>query len=177
MVQLVFRPCHRLRSKASIVLLSCVAACLIFTTAAQKPTATGLDSIRGEELRQKLTYIASEKFKGRGNGTPELKMAAEYIAGVFEENGIRPPAGGGQYYQFFEMYTSRLGPDNDVRIVSNGSELKLTLRTDFIPAFWSASGRITGSMIFVESGSSTPDLKGKIAVVIEGQGAADDDFP
>ena len=39
---------------------------------------------------EKLTYIASEKFKGRGNGTPELNMAAEYIAGIFEKNGLKP---------------------------------------------------------------------------------------
>jgi len=177
MVQLVSLPSRRRRWLAVTVLLSCAAACLIFTTSAQNPPATGLDSIRGEELREKLSYIASEKFKGRGNGTPELKMAAEYIAEIFKKNGIRPAAGGG-YYQFFDMYTSRLGPDNDVRVVSNGTELKLTIRTDFIPEFWSASSHITGSMILVDRGSSTPDLKGKIAVVVEGQGLADDpEFP
>ena len=175
----MFLPFRRLCSKVSAVLLALVAACLIFTAAPQSPTAGGLDSIRGEELRQKLTYIASEKLKGRGNGTMELKMAAEYIAGVFEKNRIRPAAGSGRYYQFFDMYTSRLGPDNDVRIhVSNRSELRLTVRTDFIPEYWSASGKITGSMMFADRGSSAPDLKGKIAVVVEGRGLADDpEFP
>jgi len=178
MVQPVFLRSPRFRPIAFTVLLSCAAACLIFTTAAQNTTATGVDSIRADELRQKLTYIASEKFKGRGNGTPELKMAADYIAEVFQKNGIRPAAGDGQYDQFFEMYTSRLGPDNDVRIVSNGNELKLTLRTDFIPEFWSASGNVTGSMMLVDSGSSVPDLTGKIAVIVEGQDLADDpEFP
>ena len=71
----MFLPFRRLCSKVSAVLLALVAACLIFTAAPQSPTAGGLDSIRGEELQQKLTYIASEKLKGRGNGTMELKMA------------------------------------------------------------------------------------------------------
>src|SRR5213593_3759143 len=178
MVRRVFLRSPRLRTTGLTVLLSCAAACLIFTTAAQNPAATGVDSIRADELRQKLTYIASAKFKGRGNGTPELNMAADYIAGVFQKNGIKPAAGSGQYYQFFNMYSSRLGPDNDVRIVSNGNELKLTPRTDFIPEFWSASGNVTGSMTLVDRASTIPDLTGKIAVVVEGEGSTDDpEFP
>ena len=74
-----------LRFKITFAVLSSVIACLVLTTSAQSPATIGLDSIRAEELRQKLTYIASEKFKGRGNGTPELNMAAEYIAGIFEK--------------------------------------------------------------------------------------------
>ena len=95
MVRRVFLRSPRLRTTGLTVLLSCAAACLIFTTAAQNPAATGVDSIRADELRQKLTYIASEKFKGRGNGTPELNLAADYIAGVFQKNGIKPAAGSG----------------------------------------------------------------------------------
>ena len=89
-------------------LLAFLATCLFFTSAAQSPTAAGFNSIRMDELREKVTYIASEKFKGRGNGTRELNMAAEYIAGVFEGNGLKPPAAAGKYLQTFEMYTSAL---------------------------------------------------------------------
>ena len=83
---------RRLQPKTSVVVLSfsaVLATCIFFTSAAQSPTAAGLNSIRADELREKLTYIASEKFKGRGNGTRELNQAAEYIAGIFERNGLK----------------------------------------------------------------------------------------
>src|SRR5438093_12678290 len=120
MVQPVFLRSPRFRPIAFTVLLSCAAACLIFTTAAQNPTATGVDSIRADDLRQKLTYIASEKFKGRGNGTPELNMAAEYIAGIFEKNRLKPVGDNGTFYQHFDIYSAHLGGHNELRIQSAG---------------------------------------------------------
>jgi hypothetical protein len=168
---------HRLRSKAAAFLLSFIAAGLIFTSAAQGPT-TGVDSILIDDLRDKVTYIASEKFKGRGNGTRELTMAADYIAGVFEKNGLKPATK--SFFQSFEMYTSVLGAKNDMRIRgATTSEWKLNVRTDFIPERWSVSGVVSAPMLLVERpGSRAPDVKGKIAVVLEGQGLADDpEFP
>jgi len=131
-----------------------------------------------DELREKVTYIASEKFKGRGNGTRELNMAADYIAGIFEKNGLKPAAN--RFFQSFEMYTSLLGTNNDMRIQGvTTSAWKLSVRTDFIPERWSVSGVVSGPMLLVErSGSNTSNLKGKIAVVQEGQGLSDDpEFP
>jgi len=176
-VRIVLQPSHRPWSKVSAFLLSFIAAGLLFTTAAQGPI-TGVDSIRMDELRDKVTYIASEKFKGRGNGTRELTMAAEYIAGIFEKNGLKP--GSGRFFQSFEMYTSLLGTNNDMRIQgASASEWKLTVRTDFIPERWSVNGVVSGPMVLVERpGSNSANLKGKIAVVKEGRGLADDpEFP
>ena len=110
---------RKLQRKTSIVILSfsaVLAACIFFTSAAQSPTAVGLSSIRADELREKVTYIASEKFKGRGNGTRELNQAAEYIAGIFEHNGLKPAGPEGKYYQTFDMYTSVLGTNNGLTL-------------------------------------------------------------
>ena len=81
MVLIVQRHLRNLRFKLTAFLFCPLIAWLVFTSAAQSPaTSTGIDSIRAEDLRPKLTYFASEKFKGRGNGTPELDMAAEKMA-------------------------------------------------------------------------------------------------
>ena len=108
---------HNTRFKAAAVLLSSLVAWFVLSSAAQTPAVSGLDSIRADELRQKLTYLASEKFKGRGNGTAELNMAAEYIAGIFEKNGLQPAGDGGSYYQHFEVYSSALGTHNELQIL------------------------------------------------------------
>lgn len=171
---------HSLRSKSSAFVLSFLAACLIFTSAAQSPTAAGVDSIRKEELRQKLTYIASEKFRGRGNGTPELNMAAEYIAGIFQKNGLKPAGDTASYYQHFDIYSSRLGPKNDLRIRGMGeADLIVEVRTDFVPELWSESGTVSAPLKLIEDAESRlPDLKGKIAVLFEDRLVSEDpEFP
>ncbi len=170
----------KFRPKAPAFVLSFAAACLIFTSAAQTPIATGVDSIRADELRQKLGYIASEKFKGRGNGTPELNMAAEYIADNFQRNGLKPAGDAGSYYQRFEIYSSRLGPENNLRIRGlSDSEMNLKAGIDYAPELWSEKGSLSGPLQLIEDGKATlPNLKGKVAVELEDRIVSNDpEFP
>jgi hypothetical protein len=140
----------------------------------------GADSIQADDLRQKLTYIASEKFNGRGNGTPELNMAADYIAEVFQNSGLEPAGDSGSFYQHFDVYSSRLGMNNDVRIHRVGdSDLHLAVRNDFLPEQWSVSGTATGALQLIEGASTNPpNVRGKIAVELEENIVSDDpEFP
>jgi hypothetical protein len=167
-----------LRFKLGITVLSLAVACLIFTTAAQGPSPNGVDSIRAEELRQKLTYIASETFKGRGNGTPDLDAAAEYIAGIFQKNGLKPAGDNGSYYQHFNVYSARLGEHNELHLRMPGElPLELRPRQDFIPEYWSVSGTVSGPLAVVED-NNLSTLKGKVAVEVEDRVTSDDpEFP
>ena len=167
-----------LRYQITAAFFSVFIVCLVFTSAAQGPASTGLESIRAEELRQKLTYIASEQFKGRGNGTPELNMAAEYIAGVFEKNGLKPAGSNGSFDQQFNVYSSRLGPNNELHFRGAGVNLDLDVRSDFIPELWSVSGKVTAPIEFLEDNRPNRNLKGKIAVEFEDRIVSDDpEFP
>ena len=169
-----------LPTTAPTTILSLLIVCLVFSSAAQSPVTIGIDSIRAEELREKLSYIASEKFKGRGNGTPELNMAAEYIAAVFEKNGIKPSGDDGSYYQRFRVYSSRLGPNNTLRVRGSGEfDADLKVRSDFIPELWSGSGAVTAPLQLIEDGRSNGvNLTGKIAVEMEDRVTSDDpEFP
>ena len=168
-----------LRFQTTTTFLALLVVCLVFSSAAQSPRTTGVDSIRAEGLREKLTYIASEKFKGRGNGTPELNMAAEYIASVFQKNGLRPAGDNGTFYQKFYVYSSRLGPNNDLRISGADAALDFKVRSEFIPELWSESGTVSGRLELLEDNRrKTLDLKGKIAVEVEDRISSDDpEFP
>jgi len=165
---------------AAAFVSSFLAACLLFTSAAQTPVANGVDSIHAEELRQTLTTIASEKFNGRGNGTAELNMAADYIAGVFQKNGLKPAGDGGSFYQHFDIYSARLGSKNNLQIQGTGdAPLDLKVKTDFIPEQWSVSGTVTGPLQLIEDGAANlSGVKGKIAVEVDDKITSDDpEFP
>jgi hypothetical protein len=169
-----------LQSRVAFTLLSLVVACLAFTTAAQSPPPTGVDSIRAEELRQKITYIASETFKGRGNGTPELQAAAEYIAGIFQKNGLKPAGDNGSYFQNFSVYSALLGEHNELQMrMPSDVNLQLKPRQDFIPEYWSASGTVSGPVEIIDDNrTNLSTLRGKIAVEVEDRISSDDpEFP
>ena len=41
--------------------------------------------------------------KGRGNGSPELAQAGDYIAAQFKAAGLQPMGDDGAYFQSFEI--------------------------------------------------------------------------
>jgi len=70
-----------LRIKLTAFFFSILTIYLVFSAGAQAPAPNRVDSIHAEELRDKVTYLASEQLKGRGNGTQELNLAANTLPG------------------------------------------------------------------------------------------------
>jgi hypothetical protein len=160
-----------------------VLAGLLFSASVspQSPSLqTGLASIRADELREKVTYLASKELKGRGDGSPELRIAAEYIAAAFRKNGVRAVGDSGTYFQNFRMFTSRLGSGNRFRVDTS----EYVLGTDYVPHYLSPKEDSQGALVFLGYGLSIPRLKfdelsginlrGKIAVVLDTHPHADD---
>lgn len=58
--------------------------------------------ISAERIKKDVTYLASDKLKGRGTSTKGEKKAASYIAKEFEKTGLQPKGTDG-YYQPFEF--------------------------------------------------------------------------
>ena len=155
----------------------------LFSTTVSSPqqsATSGLTSIRADELREKVVYLASRELKGRGNGSPELRVAAEYIAGVFRRNGIKPAGDSGTFFQNFRMFTARLGSGNNFRV----DNVDRALGIDYIPHYLSPTITSEGPLAFAGYGLSSPrlnfdelsgvNLRGRIAVVIDSHPRADD---
>ena len=123
------------------------------------PPVAGLESIRIEELSAKVHYLAADEFRGRGDGTPELDRAAEYIAGVFEENGLDPGTGD-DYFQEFTVDRLSLGAGNrlDVAVPGAVESLQFNVGSDFVPFPGSIDGAVSASMLFVGYGIRAPGL-------------------
>lgn len=56
--------------------------------------------ISTERIRKDVTYLASDKLKGRGTSTKGEKKAASYIAKEFEKTGLQPKGTDGYYQPF-----------------------------------------------------------------------------
>jgi hypothetical protein len=158
--------------------ISC--ALLIIASPPQQPQLNGSTSIREAELREKVAYLASKELKGRGDGAPELRIAAQYIAEAFRKSGVKPAGDNGTYFQTFQMFSPRLGDDNSFRV--SGDTVRLG--QEYIPHYLSASGAADGPLVFVGYGVSAPhlkfdelagiDVRGKVVLVIDGNPHAED---
>ena len=139
----------------------------------RRPAAELVSDISASRYLDNVTYLASDEMKGRGDGTPELNRASEYIASRFQLWGLRPMGDNGTFFQSFEITTGAdLGGHNDLQL--NGDHLKLN--DDFSPMLFSDSADVDASLIFVGYGITAPELNyddyagvdagGKVVVVL-----------
>ncbi len=136
-----------------------------------------LDSVDPDRYVEHVRFLASPEMKGRGAGTPELQLAADYIAGQFQDLGLNPAGGDGSYLQPFVVTTgATMGPRNRLVVRREGSEVALEPGEDYVPVSFSSAGSVTGGVVFAGYGVSASefeyddyfhlDVKDKIVVVL-----------
>ena len=122
-----------------------------------------------------VRYLADDALEGRGAGTNGARCAAQYIADQFEAIGLESAEPNGSYFQGFTIPAGAvLGAGSTLRT----PQTTYTLTEDWIPFGYSASGAITGSLLYGGDGINRPgdpnneyptlDLTGRIVVVEDG---------
>jgi hypothetical protein len=150
---------------------------LIWATAlaAQTPTRPTASSYLSH-----VRHLSSDDFSGRGNGTPELERAAEYIAGRFRAAGLAGGIGDGSFDQPFDTEVRIEPPSSSTLVLANGSLTRtFALGMDFYPL--SALDRLPGApppifddtpLVFAGYGISAPGLGYDDYAGIDVRGAA-----
>src|SRR3954465_4858184 len=160
-------------------LFSFVVLCFIGAgLGAQKPAAGGPKSIEPLELKEWLSYVASDEHQGRQIYTEGLGLAAGYITQRLAEWGVKPAGEDGSYFQTVKVVGVRTTSNASVTIDVNGQ--KRTFKDGegiTFPRNMGGKQTITGDQIqFVGYGLELPsaniddyaniDPKGKVIVFI-----------
>ena len=151
---------------------------LLLLAATPAPLSVGsADPARFLDDIKALTVPAME---GRGDGTPGLAIATHLIEARYKELGL-DPAGTQGYLQPFPMVTGAkiVGTPSLVKIEQGISQTPLKLNADYVPFSFSASGTLTGPLVFVGYGITAAeysyddyagvDVKGKTVVILRGE--------
>ncbi|MEZ5366875.1 MAG: M28 family metallopeptidase [Bryobacterales bacterium] len=137
------------------------------------------ESSAGDRWWRHIEFLASDDMKGRETGSPEHHKAAEYVAGQFQELGLKE-AGTSGYLQPLDLVTRRLIEDeSSLSLVRDGKETPLTLGEQAVLRQVGDSGQpLEAEMVFVGYGMQVPELeyddfagldtKGKILVMLQG---------
>jgi Zn-dependent M28 family amino/carboxypeptidase len=148
-----------------------------------------LAAISANALSAHVRFLSDDLLEGRGTGTPGFDRAAHYVATELQSFGVAPAGEGGTYFQSVPLRAfsndqngSRfaltkasarleLAPNDDAVLVSDGNEAKVD---------------VSAPIVFVGYGIAAPeyhyddlagvDLKGKIALVLNGAPPMHDGF-
>ena len=156
-----------------------VAGAAIITVAAlsAQQRAPQNESIRADELRADLFFLAGDAMRGRLTDTVENRATADYIRSRFERIGLKPAAPGNSYFQNYNLMTAMLAEGNAIEVGnSDGPQRRLPHGQEFYPQRFSASGHVSGPVVFAGFGITAPrwtyddysgDVKGKIVLVLD----------
>jgi hypothetical protein len=156
---------------------------LIFSAASSLLLAADF-AMEGDRWWSHIQFLADDKLEGRNTGSEGYRKAVEYVAGQFEKFGLK--AGGTDgYLQSVKFETRQLVEeessltlvrDGKAEPLKLGEEANLSPRADLAPS-------VEAGMVFVGTGLHIPeakyddlaglDLKGKIAVYVNGGGPKD----
>jgi Zn-dependent M28 family amino/carboxypeptidase len=139
-------------------------------TAASVTAQRGVDTIAAAQLRDYLTFIASDEMEGRDTPSRGLDTTAKFLAMNLARWGFKPAGDNGTFFQSIELRRDRADTGH-TKVEYNGRPL--TTGLDFLPA--GGSGSVSGSLVFAGNGwfikskdvdaYKGVDPAGKIAVI------------
>jgi hypothetical protein len=115
-----------------------------------------ISAFSAERYISDVIFLSSGEMQGRASGSPELELAADYIADEFRQAGLTPAGDDGSYFQSFEVTTgAELGANNAFQLGGTAQNLN----DDFVPILFSHTADATAPLVFAGYGISAPELE------------------
>jgi len=111
--------------------------------------------ILAEDMKQQVTYLASDALGGRLTGTDGEKLATQYVADVFKQIGLAPMGDDDTYFDNFDFTAGvALGEGNTLTLLGQS----LTVEQDWKPLTFSQNGEVKAAgIVFAGYGIETPE--------------------
>jgi peptidase M28-like protein len=154
----------RFRVAALCLLFLSVAALAQKNSKTQAPGSTNLKltvKISPDALRGHVRFLADDLLEGRGTATRGHEIAAKYVAGQFEEMGLKPGGDQGTYFQRVPFRQAIFQPaQSSVVLAMNGTEQPLRHEDDYLTQgdFLRTDTTAQGPVVFVGFGVVAPEL-------------------
>lgn len=154
-----------MKKLALLMTLACV-----FTLTAQTEIEKVTETVSKADIEGHIYFLADDLLKGRETGTPELKIAASYLANSFRRYGVKPNPKTGTYYQ--DVNFKRVSPPENVSMEVNNQAIN-----DYI-LISSSPFKTVADAIFLNYGMAEDyagkNVKGKVIVIQAGNAEGSD---
>ncbi|MEK6755742.1 MAG: hypothetical protein AABZ02_06285, partial [Bacteroidota bacterium] len=136
-----------------------------------KDARVGYESITAKDLSAHLHFIASPELEGRETTFRGQKVAARYIASVFQKLGLKPIGDSASYFQHFPVEVTRPSDQSIITVATKQGVKKFAFRTDFVTVS-TQDTILAGPVIFIGYMDTRPDsmlTKGRLVMALAGR--------
>jgi hypothetical protein len=142
--------------------------CVGWNVSAQKKIIKKIEeSVTAREIGAHLSFLAADEMRGRDTGSPEIDIAANYLASQLKIYGATPVQNDTSYFQ--QVLLNKLRPPTSALLVVGSDSFKLKQDILYLSG---RSAVLNGDVIFVGYGTDADfervDVKGKIVVAYAG---------
>ena len=150
------------------IIFTGLVALSFFDSVAQPQSASDIETmISPHQVKLNVHFLSADELRGRDTGTPEIDIAAAYIANWFQAYGVQPAYADSSYYQHVP-FEQRSTPDEVTFSVGDSTYQKnrdLILMSSYI-------GELKGEIIYLnhatEEELAETDVDGKIIITNAG---------
>jgi hypothetical protein len=156
----------RRRALTLCVTILLIASSLPVSAQKRRTAAPARAAILERDIRAQLGFLASDAMQGRGSGTNNERLAAEYIGSQFRSFGLEPggdadASGNKDFVQRVTLESTRFSAPPSFKVTSGAHTTSWEFGKDFLTSFLRAT-KITGEIQVIDS-TGTP---AKDAVVV-----------
>jgi hypothetical protein len=127
-----------------------------------KEARSGYHSITANDLRAHLSFLASPELEGRETTYRGQKVAARYIASVFQKLNLKPLGANGTYFQPFDLEVTKMSEQTSLSCVTKAGTTTFRFKKDFLTTAIRDTS-VTGEVVFIGYADSQMD-SAKLAV-------------
>ena len=158
---------QRLALALSVIFLLVTAPLPVAAQGRRARTAPASGLIRERDIRAELGFLASDALQGRGSGTNNERLAAEYIGSQFRSFGLEPggdadSSGNKDFVQRVALESTRFSAPPSLTVTASANTQTWQFGRDFLVSFLRAT-KITGDVQLIDS-AGTP-AKGAVVVI------------
>lgn len=138
----------------------------------KKPVTSITQLITRNDSEAHLTFLAADEMRGRDTGSPELKIAGNYIATYFHRHGLKSLPGAPEFFQPVNLEKSTPANSGMTTIGDDTFQFKESMLV-----LGGANITWTGEFVYVGYGSPEEldkiDISGKMVLALAGSKEAD----
>ena len=150
-----------------ILLLSFFVVSTVTLTAQNDPVKDVINTVVMRDVEAHITFLAADEMRGRNTGSPELEIAANYIASFFKQQGLKPAPGASDYFQPVKLQSTKA--PRHVELAINNQVFKMK---EDVVLMGGDSASASGEIVFAGYGSRDDmvkaKVKGRIVVTLAG---------